>query len=56
MSAALVFVGVGKLGLGTSAIAGVNLVLAGIWLILAVAVGREYVRKSKALASDVAAQ
>ncbi|HEX5962708.1 MAG TPA: MFS transporter [Gemmatimonadales bacterium] len=54
MSAALVFVGVTLLGLGTSGFARVNLVLAGIWLILAVAVGREYARKSKALQSDVA--
>lgn len=53
MSAALVFVGVTMLGLGTSGFARVNLVLAGIWLILAVAVGREYARKSKALESDV---
>jgi AAA family ATP:ADP antiporter len=56
MSAALVFVGVTMLGLGTSGFARVNLVLAGIWLILAVAVGREYARKSKALESDVAAR
>jgi ATP:ADP antiporter, AAA family len=54
MSAALVFVGVTMLGLGTSGFARVNLVLAGIWLLLAVAVGREYARKSKALKSDVA--
>jgi AAA family ATP:ADP antiporter len=56
MSATLVFVGVTMLGLGTSGFARVNLVLAGIWLILAVAVGREYARKSKALESDVAAR
>jgi AAA family ATP:ADP antiporter len=54
MSAALVFVGVTVLGLGTSGFARVNLVLAGIWLLLAFAVGREYARKSKALQSDVA--
>ncbi len=53
-SAALVFVGITMLGLGTSGFARVNLVLAAIWLILAVAVGREYARKSKALESDVA--
>jgi hypothetical protein len=47
-------VGVTTLGLGTSGFARVNLVLAAIWLLLAVAVGREYVRKSKALQSDVA--
>jgi len=53
MSAALVFVGVTMLGLGTSGFARINLVLAGIWLFLAVAVGREYARKSKALETDV---
>ncbi len=56
MSAALVFVGVTMLGLGTSGFARVNLGLAGIWLLLAVAVGREYARKSKALESDAAAR
>jgi AAA family ATP:ADP antiporter len=55
MSAAVVFVGVTMLGLGTSGFARVNLVLAGIWLFLAVAVGREYARKSKALETDAAA-
>ncbi len=54
MSAALVFVGVTMLGLETTGFARVNLVLAGIWLLLAVAVGREYARKSKALKSDAA--
>jgi AAA family ATP:ADP antiporter len=56
LSAALVFVGVTMLGLGTTGFARVNLVLAGIWLLLAIAVGREYARKSKALESAVAAQ
>ena len=56
MSAALVFVGVTLLGLGTTGFARVNLVLAGIWLILAVAVGREYARKSQALESDAASR
>ena len=54
LSAALVFVGITMLGLGTMGFARVNLVLAGIWLLLAIAVGREYVRKSKALQSDAA--
>lgn len=54
MSAALVFVGVTMLGLRTSGFARINLVLAGIWLFLAVAVGREYARKSKALETHVA--
>ena len=54
LSAGLVFVGITLLGLETTGFARVNLVLAGIWLLLAVAVGREYTRKSKALESDVA--
>ena len=54
LSAALVFVGITMLGLGTMGFARVNLVLAGIWLLLAIAVGREYARKSKALPSDAA--
>ncbi len=48
LSAALVYVGVTQLGFGTTGFARVNLVLACVWLMLAVAVGREYVRKSKA--------
>jgi AAA family ATP:ADP antiporter len=55
LSAALVFVGITMLGLRTTGFARVNLVLAGIWLLLAVAVGREYARKSKAPESNVAA-
>lgn len=51
MSAALVFVGVTMLGMGTTGFARVNLVLAGIWVILAFAVGREYARKSRAVPS-----
>jgi ATP:ADP antiporter, AAA family len=50
LSAALVFVGTTLLGFGTTGFARVNLVLAAAWLLLAVAVGREYTRKSKALA------
>jgi AAA family ATP:ADP antiporter len=49
MSAALVYVGVTLLGFGTSGFARVNLVLAAVWLALAVAVGREYQRRSQAL-------
>jgi AAA family ATP:ADP antiporter len=49
LSAALVFVGITLLGLGTKGLARVNLVLACVWLLLALAVGREYARKSKAL-------
>jgi AAA family ATP:ADP antiporter len=54
LSAVLVFVGITMLGLGTTGFARVNLGLAAIWLILAVAVGREYARKSKALPSNEA--
>ncbi len=51
LSAALVFVGITLLGLGTSGFARANLVLATVWLLLALAVGREYARKSRALES-----
>jgi AAA family ATP:ADP antiporter len=54
MSAALVFVGVTKLGMGTTGFARVNLVLACVWVILALAVGREYVRRSRARESGAA--
>jgi AAA family ATP:ADP antiporter len=46
-SAGLVFVGTTMLGLGTSGFARVNLVLAAAWLLLAIAIGREYGRKSR---------
>jgi AAA family ATP:ADP antiporter len=49
MSAVLVYVGLTILGLGPMGFARVNLVLACVWLVLAVAVGREYIRKSRAL-------
>jgi ATP:ADP antiporter, AAA family len=49
LSAALVFVGVTMLGLGTTGFARVNLVLAAVWLLLALAIGREYARKSRGL-------
>ena len=48
LSAAVVFIGITWLGLHTTGFARVNLVLACIWVVLAVAVGREYVRKSRA--------
>ena len=48
LSAGLVYVGVTALGFGVSGFARVNLVLASIWLMLALAVGREYLRKSSA--------
>jgi AAA family ATP:ADP antiporter len=49
MSAALVFIGVSQLGFGVTGFARVNLVLACVWLFIAVAVGREYGRKSRVL-------
>jgi AAA family ATP:ADP antiporter len=48
LSAALVFVGTTVLGLGVTGFARVNLVLAAVWLLIAWAIGREYVRKSRA--------
>ena len=48
LSAAVVFTGITLLGVRASGFAKVNLVLAGIWVVLAVAVGREYVRRSRA--------
>ncbi|MFL5401248.1 MAG: NTP/NDP exchange transporter [Gemmatimonadales bacterium] len=53
LSAALVFVGTTMLGFGTSGFARVNLVLAAAWLLLATAIGREYVRKSRTFQSAV---
>jgi AAA family ATP:ADP antiporter len=49
LSAALVYVGVTQLAFSTTGFARVNLALACIWLVLALAVGREYARKSKAV-------
>ncbi len=48
LSAALVYVGVTLLGLGATGFARVNLVLAFIWALLALSVGREYIRRSRA--------
>jgi AAA family ATP:ADP antiporter len=53
-SAALVYAGVTWLSFGAMGFARVNLVLAGIWVLLALAVGREYARKSAALQSTTA--
>jgi AAA family ATP:ADP antiporter len=49
LAAVLVYVGVTLLGFGVTGFARVNLVLAGVWVLLALAIGREYVRKSRAL-------
>jgi ATP:ADP antiporter, AAA family len=48
LSAVVVYTGVTLLGFGTTSFARVNLVLAALWVVLAVAVGREYVRRSRA--------
>ena len=53
LSAVLVYVGVTQLAFSTSGFARVNLGLACIWLILALAVGREYVRKSRVMQDAV---
>ena len=49
LSAALVFVGVTQLGFDVMGFSRVNLVLAGVWFLVALAVGREYVRRSRAI-------
>jgi AAA family ATP:ADP antiporter len=49
LSATVVYVGVTLLGLAVTGFALVNLVLSGAWVLLALAIGREYVRKSRAL-------
>ncbi|HZA97521.1 MAG TPA: MFS transporter [Gemmatimonadales bacterium] len=54
LSAAVVFTGVTLLNWSVSGFARVNLVLAGIWILLAVAVGREYARRSRAQQQSVA--
>ena len=48
LSALLVYVGVTLLGFSGTGFARVNLVLAAVWVFIAVAVGREYQRKSRA--------
>jgi ATP:ADP antiporter, AAA family len=48
LSAGVVFTGITILNWSVSGFARVNLVLAGIWVVLAVAVGREYARRSRA--------
>jgi ATP:ADP antiporter, AAA family len=49
LSAALVFVGTTMLGLSAMGFARVNLMLAAVWVVIALAIGREYARKSRAL-------
>jgi AAA family ATP:ADP antiporter len=48
LSATIVFTGITVLNWSVSGFARINLVLAGIWVVLAVAVGREYTRRSRA--------
>jgi AAA family ATP:ADP antiporter len=52
LSAGLVFLGITVAGLGTTGFARANLVLTSVWLFLALAVGREYARKSRAFEGD----
>jgi AAA family ATP:ADP antiporter len=52
LSAGLVFLGVTVAGLSTTGFARANLVLTSVWLFLALAVGREYARKSRAFEGD----
>jgi ATP:ADP antiporter, AAA family len=56
LSAVLVYVGVTLLGFAATGFARVNLALAAIWLLLAFAVGREYVRKSSAQQASAASR
>jgi AAA family ATP:ADP antiporter len=48
LSALLVFVGTTTFGLAANGFARINLVLAAVWLLIALAIGREYGRKSRA--------
>jgi ATP:ADP antiporter, AAA family len=48
LSALLVFVGTTTFGLAANGFARINLVLAAVWLLIALAIGREYGRKAKA--------
>jgi len=48
LSALLVFVGTTTFGLAASGFARINLVLAAVWLLIALAIGREYGRKARA--------
>jgi AAA family ATP:ADP antiporter len=54
-SAVLVYVGVTLLGFAAMEFARVNLVLAAVWVVIALAIGREYARKSRALQQATAA-
>ncbi|HEV8453265.1 MAG TPA: MFS transporter [Gemmatimonadales bacterium] len=54
LSALLVFVGTTALGLHATGFARVNLVLAAVWALIALAIGREYARKSKTLPQSTA--
>jgi hypothetical protein len=48
LSAGLVYVGITLLGLSATGFARVNVFLAVLWVLIAVAIGREYQRKSRA--------
>jgi ATP:ADP antiporter, AAA family len=49
LSAGLVFVGTTMLGFSTTGFARVNLILAATWVVIALAIGRQYTRKSRAV-------
>jgi AAA family ATP:ADP antiporter len=49
LSAGLVYFGTMVLGFSTTGFARVNLMLAAAWVVLALAIGREYTRKSRAV-------
>jgi ATP:ADP antiporter, AAA family len=52
LSAGLVFLGTSVLDFRVSTFAGVNLALAMLWLVLAIAIGREYTRKSRVMSDS----
>jgi AAA family ATP:ADP antiporter len=54
LSALLVFVGTTMLGLKANGFALINLVLAVVWVLIALAIGREYGRKSRAVQASPA--
>jgi AAA family ATP:ADP antiporter len=55
LSAGLVYLGTTALGFSTTGFARVNLVLAALWVLLALVIGREYSRKSRAVQAGPAA-
>ena len=56
LSAGLVYLGTAVLGFSTTGFARVNLILAATWVVIALAIGREYGRKSRAVQASPAAR